>query len=62
MTLVKENQNEELLSEIYDILKESEEAVTLTNAQLQRLDVAEGQIERGEVKSNKEVLRKHTRR
>ena len=59
LTLVKENQNEVLLNEIYEILKESEEDIFLSESQLKRLEIADEQIEKGEVRSNEQVLGKY---
>ena len=59
LTLIRNNKNEDLLKEIYDILRESEYVVNLSGTQLNRLDIAEDQIRRGEVKSNDDVMNKY---
>lgn len=58
-SLIRKNENEDLLKEIYDILKESEHIVNLTETQLKRLDVAEDQIRKGEVTSNDDIMNKY---
>ncbi len=58
-SLIRNNKNEDLLKEIYDILRESEHVVNLTDTQLVRLDIAEDQIRKGEIKSNDDVMKKY---
>ena len=58
-SLIRNNKNEDLLKEIYDILRESEHVVNLTDIQLKRLDLAEDQIKKGEVKSNDDIMNKY---
>lgn len=58
-SLIRNNKNEDLLREIYDILRESEHVVNLTDIQLKRLDIAEDQIKKGEVKSNDDIMNKY---
>lgn len=57
--LLRSNQNEELLEEIYLILQESNNEIILSKNQLKRIDVAEDQIRYGKVKSHDEVMKKY---
>ena len=58
-SLIRNNKNEDLLKEIYDILRESEHVVNLTDIQLNRLDIAEDQTKKGEVKGNDDIMNKY---
>ena len=58
-SLIQNNKNEDLLKEIYDLLRELEHVVNLTDIQLNRLDIAEDQIKKGEVKSNDDIISKY---
>jgi hypothetical protein len=56
--LLKSNNNEELLEEIYLILQESEKDIKLSDNQLKRIDLAEEQIKYGKTKSHDDVMKK----
>ena len=57
-TLIKDNNNETLLKEIYQILIESETDIILTDEQLKRIDLAEEEVKYGKVVSNDDLMKK----